>query len=1077
MRIVDDEQSTVERVDEVILLVEKDNNNNKYKKKKNRRSNRHQSKQQHSPISVVNEELHNELSVSKTNTCSSPPTNQQESPELEITRALETTFSSMPVMHNTINEEHFANIQNDDTAIVFSKSCPPKPVVDASFPSQSCHVKQKIFPSYWSKEAVNKALEKGVIFKAFFHVNVHNRLEAYCRIDGLLTDVLVSGDVAQNRAVEGDIVAIKVDPLPLWTKLKGFNGIISNNSASTEVSNLPAELPTDNCKGKNKGAANCDYAQNKKDLIIENCSHSGSVPFPSEPPQLNGHTNNNFVDGECPGQDDVDTLGMLSSMISKFPSKRPTGRVVAILEKSSRRKSVVGFLDVRQWFYHRESYKKDRKKYKAPMSIIDHDHIQLIPTDPKLQKIIVLVKDLPNAIQKRLEDGDTTIEMELVGAEIYGWGEGSPFPQAHVLHVFGRADEMEPQINSILYENAIISSEFSPESLSCLPSVPWEVPPEELQSRTELRNLCIFTIDPSTATDLDDALSVERLSNGNFRIGVHIADVSYFVLPDSPLDEEAQIRSTSVYMLRSKIPMLPPLLSENVASLDPGVNRLAFSIFWELNDSGEVLDRWIGRTVIQSCCKLSYELAQEIIDGKINVESCSSLENGLPKLHGHFKWYDIIRSVKTLFEISKILKGKRFQSGALRLDCSKVGFLFDEYGIPYDSTFCQSKDSNFLVEEFMLLANRTAAEIISKVFPDSALLRRHPEPNLRKLKEFESFCFKHGFELDTSSSGQLQLSLEKIRKELKDDPVLFDILLSYATRPMQLAFYFCSGELKDNADKWGHYALAIPLYTHFTSPLRKYPDILVHRTLAAALEAEQNFNEGKKVNKRCFTGIYFDKDAVESSKGREMLDAAALKYKVPCTELLEAIAAHCNERRLATRHVKDACDKLYMWVMLNNKENVLSEARVLGLGPKFMSIYIQKLAIERRIYYDEVDGLMVEWLETTSTLILSLCTSSRRQFRRGSCRPLEDVALVIYPYDDVDTSAESVCECIGETRLCGAAADDADLTNSKSGVRPAVFPLIVHVLSTIPVVLYPIGGNGSGPLDIGARLYTSSYLR
>ena len=517
----------------------------------------------------------------------------------------------------------------------------------------------------------------------------------------------------------------------------------------------------------------------------------------------------------------MDSLEKICAAINSFPSKRPTGSVVAIIERSPRRVAVVGFLSVKQWLSSRVLHRKGAKMNKTYLSLSDSEYIQLTPTDPKFPKMVVPVKGLSDCIKKRLEDGDASMEMELVAAQISDWGEESSLPLAHVMHIFGRGGEIEPRIAAILFENAIRPSEFSPESLSCLPHIPWKVPQEEIERRRDLRNLCIFTIDPSTATDLDDALSVEKLSGGNFRVGVHIADASYFVLPDGVLDREAQSRSTSVYLLQHKLPMLPPLLSENLGSLIPGVDRLAFSIFWDINLAGDVVDRWIGRTVIQSCCKLSYEHAQGIIDGMFDVEGSKILGNDCPQLHGHFKLPEVIRSIKYLYAISKTLRANRFNDGALLLDGAKVILLFDEHGVPYDSTFSVRKDSNSLVEEFMLLANRTAAEVISRAFPDNALLRRHPEPNLRKLREFEAFCSKHGLELDTSSSGQFNHSLEQIREKLKNDSVLFDILLSYASRPMQLATYFCSGDLKDNKNEWSHYALAVPLYTHFTSPLRR----------------------------------------------------------------------------------------------------------------------------------------------------------------------------------------------------------------------------------------------------------------
>ncbi|XVE60363.1 hypothetical protein DITRI_Ditri05aG0122900 [Diplodiscus trichospermus] len=914
-------------------------------------------------------------------------------------------------------------------------------------------------------------------------------LIAYCKIDGVPTDILINGVSLQNRAVEGDIVVITVDPLGLWTKMKGSNGS-SNNPAPVEDCNRVQEvngLAGNSYKGKGKVDADCEFADCRSGVLLgKGFDDERQVTRTAACNNVNGHhqsSSDSLRMGLFPRQNEgINSVDKLAVMTSRFPLKRPTGRVVAIVEKSLRRDAIVGFLSVKQWFSYRELNRKDAKGNSANF---DHEYVTLNPTDPRFPKMIVFVRDLPDCIKKRLEDGDETIEKELLGAQIEDWSAESPFPRVHISHSFGRSGELETHINAILYQNAIHCADFSPQALSSLPSIPWEIPPEEYQTRKDLRDLCVFTIDPSTACDLDDALSVEKLSNDSFRVGVHIVDVSYFVSPNTALDIEAQLRSTSVYLLHRKIQMLPSLLSEMLGSLNPGVDRLAFSMFWELNRTGDVLDRWMGRTVIRSCCKLSYEHAQDIIQGITDVERFDTLE-GFPQLHGLFEWTDVIKSVKCLHEISKTLKEKRFHDGALQLESSKVVYVFDQDGVPYDIRLSERMDSNFIVEEFMLLANMTAAEVISRAFPDSALLRRHPEPNTRKLKEFEAFWHKHGLTLDTSSSGQFCQSLEKIREKLKDDSVLFDILIYYASKPMQLAAYFCSGELKDNLNDWFHYGLAVPLYTHFTSPLRRYPDIIVHRTLAAVIEAEElylkqrgllNGNNWEEVSRNCFTGIYFDKEAAASPQGKEVLSFAASKHGIPSPELLADVAAYCNERKLASRHAEDACEKLYMWLLLKKKEILLSDARVLGLGPRFMSLYIQKLAIERRIYYDDVEGLTVEWLESTSTLVLNL-SGQKRLFKKGGLgnyMALGNFAWVVNPCDlsmktgSIDSN-DATCMVNGE----GTFQDLEPI--SKSWVDPGTFPLTVHLLSTIPVALYAIGGD-DGPLEIGVHLYMSSYLK
>uniref|UniRef100_A0A7N0TLZ8 DIS3-like exonuclease 2 n=1 Tax=Kalanchoe fedtschenkoi TaxID=63787 RepID=A0A7N0TLZ8_KALFE len=915
---------------------------------------------------------------------------------------------------------------------------------------------QKIFTPHWSLEATVEALNRGNAFKAVFRTNVHNRVEAYCKIDGVPVDILINGIASQNRAVEGDIVAIEVDPLSCWTNLKGTTAQ-SITSASSGSCMMAADVSEKVNLAIVEHGVNCVNIYNG-----ESSGHGEGFSC-----QLFG----NNVQMEV-----VESVSKICYDICSSPLKRPTGKVVAILEKSTRRDSIVGCISTKKWVQHVAWYKSYYKK--SILSLSELGYIELMPANLKFPKMVVPVGNLPDAIQKRLIDGDITLEREIVAAKIDSWQEDDPFPMARIINTFGRAGEIDTHVNSILFENNICCSEFSAESLSCLPGGDWSIPPEELENREDLRRKCIFTIDPPTATDLDDALSFENLSNGNFRIGVHIADVSYFVPPDSALDREAQERATSVYMLQWKLPMLPPLLSEDIVSLNPGVDRLAFSIFWEISPDGVIFNWWIGRTVIHSCCKLSYALAQDIID----------LENpdtaAYPCLHANVEWAEVIRAVKNLHRASKKLKEKRFVDGALRLDSPKLSYLFDDFGVPYDGMMSKRYDANFLVEEFMLLANRTVAEVISRAYPDNVLLRRHPEPNPRKLKEFKAFCCKHGFDVDISSSGHLHQSLERIKQKTGDDAVLFDIIVNYATKSMQLAAYFCSGDQKIPVHEWGHYALAVPLYTHFTSPLRRYPDIVVHRTLAAAIEAELIYSKehpgSTDVNvavKRCFTGASFDKSAADSILGKEALSAAALKHKLLQAESLTEVAGHCNERKIASKAAEDACHRLYMWVLLKNKQFLVSEARVLGLGPKFMSIYIQKLAIERRIYYDEVEGLQAEWLDATSTLVLSF--SHKRLNRKGTpskWRPLEEVALVVNPADSKSEDwlgANENCSVTSRNATSGKSPNYFSL--SDCDVEPPLLPVTVHMFSMIPIAIYAVSGEDR-PLEIEARLYVSSYF-
>lgn len=1060
----------------------------KKKKRRSRRSKQNSSLNGSASVEVAGQHQQELQNFQNGNTSRSGSSSNQHGPN----KTINVSFNSLPPMH--INDQ---GAKLDYGMKVYSKSCPTPGMYGESsglyddgdfIPPylEGCN-KLKRFDPHWSPDAVKEALERGEVFQATLRVNAHNRLEAYCTIEGVPTDVLISGIPLQNRAVEGDVVAVKVDPPFLWSRIKGSAGSVNNSSPTDDQDPSDCiEIHNDSSKGKHKMVAESSHLPvTDSSIVCENGFYDMGSTLSSGTlcQEVTGKMNSIHVNGHHSGVDPLHgnctkrivmgSVEKLCQAVGSFPSKRPTGRVVAITEPSVRRNSVVGFLNMKWWLSSGESFRKENRNVNV-QALSSSDYIHLVPTDPKFPKMIVSVKSLPGDIKKRLDEGDASIENELVAARVDCWTEESSIPQACVMHSFGRGGELEPRIASILFENAICSSEFSPDSLSCLPDELWELPQRELECRKDIRDLCVFTIDPSTATDLDDALSVEKLSSGVYRVGVHIADVSYFVQPDTALDVEARVRSTSIYMLQRKLPMLPPLLSEHLGSLNPGVERLALSIFWDVSVSGDVLDRWVGRTVIRSCCKLSYEHAQDIIEGRIDADSLNSDENSIPQLYGDFDWHDIFQSVRSLHDISKTLKEKRFNDGALRLENAKVVFLLDEFGVPYDSMLCERKESNFLVEEFMLLANMTAAEIISRAYPGSALLRRHPEPNMRKLRELEIFCTKHGLELDTTSSGSFHRSLEKIKERLKDDSVLYDIFINYATKPMQLAKYFCTGDLSVGEDDWGHYALAVPLYTHFTSPLRRYPDILVHRTLTAALEAEQAYlKRQRKVDKdmndrngRCFTGMHFDKFAAESAEGQQALASAALRQRLPGTEMLSVVVSYCNQKKLASRNVKDAVDKLYMWVLLKNKQILFSEARVLGIGPRFMSIYVQKLAMERRIYYDDVEGLTVEWLETTSTIVLSYIPTKRSQRRGnpGKYKPLEEAAFVDSP-------------CNLGPQGDGMRIRDASISNQPGvEIAPAVFPLTVRVLSTIPVALHAIGGD-NGPLDIGARLYVTSYFK
>jgi VacB/RNase II family 3'-5' exoribonuclease len=331
---------------------------------------------------------------------------------------------------------------------------------------------------------------------------------------------------------------------------------------------------------------------------------------------------------------------------------------------------------------------------------------------------------------------------------------------------------------------------------------PWEIPQSEIDNRVDLRSEIIFTIDPLTARDLDDALSCKDLGNGTFEVGVHIADVSFFVPHNSKLDHAAKERATSVYMVQKVIPMLPRTLCEELCSLNPHVDRLAFSVFWILDSNGDVIgEPRFTKSVIRSCIKLAYEHAQKVIDGQ-------SLES-IPELCGHNLSNEIQTAILHLYKLSIALRTKRVQGGSLSLDSPKLWFILDENDNPVECGPYQRKESHKLIEEFMLLANIAVAGKILAHYPEFALLRCHQPPDSKNLAELELVFKALGLEVNVNSSKSLNESFENI----KDESHKF-IAKCLAVRKMKPANYFGAGATE--RDHYRHYALAIPLYTHFT---------------------------------------------------------------------------------------------------------------------------------------------------------------------------------------------------------------------------------------------------------------------
>uniref|UniRef100_A0A674MIH5 DIS3-like exonuclease 2 n=1 Tax=Takifugu rubripes TaxID=31033 RepID=A0A674MIH5_TAKRU len=522
------------------------------------------------------------------------------------------------------------------------------------------------------------------------------------------------------------------------------------------------------------------------------------------------------------------------------------------------------------------------------------------PVDHRVPRINVPLADCPEDFRCRAGDYASTLYI----CRITNWEANSNFAEGRLMKTLGQAGEIEPETEGILLEYEVDFSEFSDEVLECLPkNLPWSIPPEEIRKRKDLREECIFTIDPATARDLDDALSCKRLPDGNFEVGVHIADVSYFVEEGGALDIIASQRATSVYLVQKVIPMLPRLLCEELCSLNPLSDRLTLSVIWKVTPEGKILSEWFGRTIIRSCVKLSYDHAQSMIEAPEKMFSAGEL----PPMDPEHPIDEIHQAVLDLHAIAKNLRAQRFTGGALRLDQLKLAFTLDkESMMPQGCFVYQYRDSNKLVEEFMLLANIATANHIYARFPEVALLRRHPPPKIKMVDELQEFCDQLGIDIDLSSAGALHRSIHATFGDDKYSSARKEVLTHMCSRPMQMALYFCTGAFNKETN-FKHYALNVPLYTHFTSPIRRYADVIVHRLLVASL-----------------SGL--------------------------ATDQVQKQASHCNDKKKVSKRVQELSSELFFGVFVKECGPLDSEAMVMGVLDQSFDVLVLRYGVQKRIY-------------------------------------------------------------------------------------------------------------------------------
>ena len=495
-------------------------------------------------------------------------------------------------------------------------------------------------------------------------------------------------------------------------------------------------------------------------------------------------------------------------LYAKMRGRQPEGEVVEIIKKS--KENFVGIVEVSKNFAFMTANSRQ-----MPYDVF-------IPI-PKL---------------KGAQNGDKVV------VRITEWPEKYKNPFGEVVNVLGKPGENETEMHAILAEFDL-PYEFDKKVEQAANKVSEVITEKDYKVRRDFRDVTTFTIDPADAKDFDDALSIQKLENENWQIGVHIADVTHYVTPESIVEKEAFERATSVYLVDRVVPMIPEKLSNMVCSLRPNEEKLCYSIVFELDKNADILDQWIGRTIINSDKRFDYEEAQAIIEGGV----------------GEFK-----SELLLLNDLAKKIRARRFKNGAISFERVEVKFDIDEKGKPLGVFFKEHKESNQLIEEFMLLANKRVAEFIGKVKKGQKaktfVYRIHDKPDPEKLERFSKFIQRFGYSINTSGHKNITTSINDLLDEVQGKKEQ-NVIETLAVRSMAKAIY--------STKNVGHYGLSFPFYSHFTSPIRRYPDMMVHRMLTDYMNGEKSKNKNKYED-MCKHSSEMERKAAEAER-------ASIKYK------------------------------------------------------------------------------------------------------------------------------------------------------------------------------------------------------
>ncbi|GBG31155.1 DIS3-like exonuclease 2 [Hondaea fermentalgiana] len=789
------------------------------------------------------------------------------------------------------------------------------------------------YDPWYEREAIDKGIESGKIFVGTLRINAKNRREAFVACPTLKWDIYLDGEHARNRALHGDVVAVELDPEIKWN---------DRNDPSEHLSQVMDAFAKIDLTGTDDEGLWQPLVPAHSTAAKQPSASASSSASSTTPPTK--QTENAEHESAAEARTQKINAG----------SRQPCGRVVGVIaaneasgvnKERSEAQVHIGVL-VPQYGYDRT--RPAEIKPGVPLAS-DEAFVEFRPLDARVPFFLIPRGEVPYEF---VQDPTSFAppHQRLFQATIASWEQSHRFPTGRLIRMVGEAGEIGPETEALLIEHNCDHGEFPEAALDVLrDQIPeaggFQIPQDEIDRRRDLRKSHrICTIDPATAKDLDDALSCVPVPAGkvrglngplpaHFEIGVHIADVSYFVDRDTPLDAEAQRRATTVYLVNKVIPMLPALLSEELCSLNEGVDRLAYSCMWRMTEDGDMLPGapppWFGRTVIRSCARLDYGLAQRMMDGTVTPDSVDTGNPDDPTC-----WPDrrapeapitkaqVIEDVCNLGRIAMARRKKRFdrsKGGALALQAVKMSFTRDDHGNPTGVRAYPLHDSNRTIEEYMLMANYLVAQRLILDAQKLAFIRHHPPPEPRGMAALVATLEQEGISFEPTalaSAAGLHETLQRLKTNESEE--LVEIVNSLLRKPMRSALYATAGSLEQK--EWRHWALNIPYYTHFTSPIRRYADVVVHRQLTAVLN-----------------------DAIKEYPDSE--------------EACQLIAEHCNEKKEASKKAQDASDRLFFCVFIKQRFNSNNPIRTLAvvqeLGPMSFTLLLTDFSVDCRVHADK----------------------------------------------------------------------------------------------------------------------------